>query len=177
MTHTQYTQPRGVVLVEAIVAIGILVTIIGAVLGLTLRSSNVTRVATDQVVATYLAQDVAEWLVAKKRFNDGTLNYWSGITPGAGNFGISTDSALTEGLGVCGNLSGCNLYRTSEGRYTHESGGNTLTPFRRIVEVDDSADYDADVTTTEAVEYTITVSWHTGSHTESFVMRTTLYKQ
>jgi Tfp pilus assembly protein PilV len=174
MKHTLHTQPRGVILLEAIVAIGVLVTVIGAVLGLTLRASNVTHVAIDQVVATYLAQDMAEWLVAKRQYNKRNNIAWDTGIFASGDLGISTDASLQTGvLGACSGLNNCALYRTSTGVYTHSanSGANTLTPFQRTVTARDTV-----MASGDGIEYTITVSWNTGSYRESFVMRTVLYK-
>ena len=162
---TKQTQ-RGIVLLEAIIAIGVLVMIVGATLRLVVTSSAGVRAASDQVVATYLAQDAAEWLVARRAYNEVEgLDWLEGIDGAAcsPNCAVYTNlSVSVQDMVACpGGSCALNRRNGPPEFYTHETTDVTTTPYSRSVAVA-TGDLDGDLVN-DIVTYTITVSWDTGS--------------
>ncbi|MBP9750154.1 MAG: hypothetical protein KBD21_05490 [Candidatus Pacebacteria bacterium] len=176
--RTQHTtQEKGIVLLEAIVAIGVLVMIAGAVLVLVIRSTSGTRSATDQLTATYLAQDVAEWLVAKKQYNiKNNVDWHTEMQCGVGTeCGVDTNDLAD--LQDCTSLNACALFRdATTGLYSHTLFGNVPTPYvRKVTGINASSDLNANGIL-DNITYTITVSWTNGARTESLPLTLTLYE-
>ncbi len=73
---------RGFTLVEALVAISILMVAIAAPMSLAQKGTGATEFSTDQMIATYLAQDAIEAVknirdeVALTPYEDGVTKYW-----------------------------------------------------------------------------------------------------
>ena len=59
----------GLILIEAVIAIGVLTIMFAGVLSLFTRSLVGVRESSDQLIATYLAQDAAEYIRAKIAYN------------------------------------------------------------------------------------------------------------
>lgn len=179
----------GFVLMEAIVAIGVLLMLVGAVLGLTTRSSTGTRTATDRIIATYLAQDMAETIIARRAHNIATTNirWYAGIgynLPAGTHFSISTTSSISNAiLATCtldAALQNCRLYYNANlHQYTYSAGGGTVTPYTRYVQVSKVTDLDDDPDGSDevdAIRYTIVVTWKSGEYVESLPLSITLYE-
>lgn len=168
--YPQRTQERGVILIEAIVAIGVLSVMAVGALSLLSRSVNGLRNSTDRVVATYLAQDALEWVLARSRYNSASMLDWLDNLDTAScgtNCGIDTHAAISTGtFSSCG-IDSCVLYRTSTGSYSHKGAGNTATPYRRTVTIAGSG-FERTVTAT--------VSWNSQSGTESLSLTLMLYE-
>ncbi len=165
---------QGIVLLEAIVAISVLALIFTSSLQL-FRSSIVgVRGATDTFVASELAQDVAEFLIAKRMENIshiGNSHWKDGLTCGTGDCSIDTLATSVTGANMitCAGVDACLLYVNSDKEYTYNSTGSvTQSPYTRKIqtELTDS---------NKQLKITTTVSWDSGSHTERYVLTTFLY--
>lgn len=172
---------RGIVLLEAIVAIGILALITSALLVLAARSTAAMYSATDRLIASYLVYDGADWLRAKRDLNVGVGGSWyDGIgpteCPGGNQCGLETSGSLAaETLEQCTFLNNCVLSRsTAESFYRHIVTGAVETPFTRTITLD-PVDFDGDMQPDE-ISYTIRVEWRgSGGVREGVEVLTTLY--
>ncbi len=171
---------RGVVLLEAVVAIGILGMLVSAVLSLTARSSFAMNSAADRLTATYLAYDAAELIRARKIFNETTTpppsNWLQNIECSSGDVcGMNTHFPVLnvgdQRLEPC--VSNCVLYLNGS-TFSHLTTGPE-SHFRRVItlekrDLDGGSDY-------EEAAYTITVYWRTGrGYEESVSTNMTLYR-
>lgn len=181
---THHIHARGVVLLEAVVAIGILGLLVSSVLSLSSRSVQAMYMASDEVVATYLALDASEWIRARKAYNEVNGNDWlqdigygMSCVPST-PCGVSTMYELSDSNGTfssCSALDDCAL-SLSGISYIHNSAG-TPTYFKRRILVD-PVDLDSTAAGDEQAIYTITVSWRGSAGNEySKTMYTTLYRE
>lgn len=139
-TVVKQKNERGVVLIEAIIAVGVLITIFTASLALYLGSVGGMRMTNDQLIATYLAQDGLEQVIAKRQYNYKHFDNWlvgipttcTTANPCAVDYvtyGVSTAS-----LTAC--VAGCKLYIDPvTGLYSHNPAG-TASYFSRSVSVE-----------------------------------------
>jgi Tfp pilus assembly protein PilV len=187
MKDTPQKKEQGIVLMEAVIAVSVLAIMFAGVLELFTRSISTLRVTNDTLIATYLAQDTAEFLYAKRRYNKdvGTgVNDWANgivvaVCPDeATSCGLETALEtvrdLPGDLSQCASLNNCRLYIGADGTYTHDNVGTTETPFTREVRVK-TIDNDTSGNPT-AVRATITVSWEvSGGRLEQYVLPIVLY--
>lgn len=178
---------RGVVLLEAVVAIGILGLLVSGVLALSSRSVQAMYMASDEVIASYLALDASEWIRARVMYNQAKGSDWlldieSGATSCtvSAPCGVSTIYNFSNPLGkfsLCTALANCILNMSSQG-YTHASGGDIEpTYFRRTISFE-TFDLDGVPADEEQAIYTITVFWRGSGNVEhSKTMYTTLYRE
>ncbi len=163
---------RGIVLVEAIIAIGMLVLIVTGTLNLLLRSTSSTNHVIDQTIATYLAQDALEWIIAKYEYNRITGQPWlAGLNTSAcgSTCGVDTHTTATAGSLInCGG-GGCTLYRNTVGGYSHTVAGHTRTPYVRTIAIDSS------LQSGDEALVTVTVSWRESNGTASVPLTLNLY--
>jgi len=171
---------RGIVLLEAVVAIGILSLIVSALFVLASRTNTAIYAAADQVVATYLTLDASEWLRGRKIYNElNGLPWDDGISCSSGPCGVNTQHPNMEFNDVtpCSDaaMNACTLNLVGS-LYQHSNFGSP-SHFSRTIEADSRdldtpADGDIDVT-----DYAITVTWRGGGGvTQSSTMYTSLYK-
>lgn len=159
--------PRGFTLVEALVAISILLVAVVFPLALVSDSLQNADAARDRVVATYLAQESLEQMVRLRdlnalRENGGVISpasalweWYNNDLPSACTNSAGCDfDTRTSAFRPCGALGGCRLYQDetpTDGYYSYDPSG-TLSPFTRTVSV-------ASVSDDREVEITVTVSW------------------
>ena len=153
----------GFSLVETLVSITILLIVIIGPMTIMSTASNSASFASDQVIAFFLAQEGAELAqkarddIVLNRFldpSDGSYdaNPWGTFTNETSG-GPYYECFLSSGCGLeitesgdgaidtpqnCGTASACDLYyddatANTRSRYTHDSTGNSETPFRRTV--------------------------------------------
>ncbi|MDD3102404.1 MAG: hypothetical protein PHE59_04650 [Patescibacteria group bacterium] len=126
-------------LIETIVAIGMITVAIVAILSVGLSNLMLSGQTSERVIATNLAREGVEIINAirsSQRLDpDQTWPY--GMTNG--NWIVDyDDSSLTAAdsatIGACDN---CSLYITGNDVYTRDSGSNTLTIYRRLINISD----------------------------------------
>jgi|GEM_PF-3652200 len=176
---------KGFVLLEAIIAIGILGAIFAGTMMLYQRSLAGLRTSSSQLTATYLAQDAAEWLTAKQQFNKsagrGFMNNMEcadtepycmldtlrwGVA--WGSLVACTEPVLFGGTDPAGD---CNVAFNGNRMWhyiTFLPLDAQYTDFKRQI----TEDYDAG---DESATFVITVRWREGSQERSFVLEHTLY--
>ena len=168
------TSNKGFSLVETLVAITLLLLIMVGPLAITSRTSSSATFASEQVVASFLAQEGLE-IVQKARddtvlsstFLGGTqatawTNFVSAYSSCVSSDGcrIELDSAgAVVAPQSCSTIANCLLYlNTASGArsmYTHSSAGLTATPYTRVIKI-------TSVNSNEVKVESI-VTWRTGS--------------
>lgn len=149
---------KGIVLLEAVVAVGVLVTIFSAAIALYIGAVGGLRMTNDQLIANYLAQDGMEQVIAKRQhnFNKDTLNWFEGMdsctqaAPCAIDY--FTNSSLNNPLVACG-ADNCRLHIDANGIFSHKAG-EPASYFRRTVEFDALHPYE--------MKATVRVYWQDG---------------
>lgn len=168
---------KGVILLEAIIAVGVLAIVSAATLNLMTRSVAGVRISNDHLIATYLAQDAVEYLVARKEYNKRSgLNFLNGITAGDCHIGggdciLDTTSvsvaANNPALVNCGGTCPSLRYDASSHLYSHAAGSPTI--FTRTITAGDLAGIGHEES------YTVRVSWQESSGTEQVEVTVVLY--
>ena len=74
--HTPHATKKGFTLVETLIAIFILLLAITGPLSVAYQSMTYVRFASDRAIATMLAQDAMEYIIAKKNFNIASGENW-----------------------------------------------------------------------------------------------------
>jgi Tfp pilus assembly protein PilV len=164
---------KGIVLLEAIIAVSVLALIFSSALELFSNAVRATRTSLDTTVASHLAEDAAEFLVARRLFNiDGGSEEWTDGITCEGECGIDTTvSAVADAsLTPCSDPSNCVLKKTAgeNWKINHDTSG-VATPYTRKIST--ALSYDGNELTA-----TIVVSWSAGNHTESYTLVQRLYK-
>jgi prepilin-type N-terminal cleavage/methylation domain-containing protein len=168
----------GFTLVETLVAITILLLVIIGPLTISSSSVRSTTFASEQVIASFLAQEGLE-LAQKARdelmlehFSGSRANPWANLRSGASgapfrwcntNDGCGLTVANSGATVVERCRSGtinCSLYTSSttavtRSHYSHNTNG-TLTPYTRIIKFDSTG------TPNSEIRVTVTVSWRSG---------------
>lgn len=129
---------QGFTLVETLVAISILMIAITGPLTIASKALTTALTSRDQVIATFLVQDVHEYIHNIKDRNLYRNNPWLQDL-GNGTSCTVSSPCIIDTSGVLGSpaaataVSGNNtqLYRDSIGRYTHVATNNTRTIFNR----------------------------------------------
>jgi len=160
-------EENGFILLEAIIAVGVLVTIFAATIALYVSSVGGLRISNDQLVATYLAQDGMEQVIARRQYNyDNDLGWLDGLSqctsgnPCSANY---FEQAINIALPAC--VSGCALYIDANGEYSSDSGGS-LSHYKRKVEISSSG---------AEAHVVVRVSWADGANTLEVPVSYTLY--
>ena len=162
------SKTKGFTLIETLVAIAVLLTAIVAPLTIAARSISYTNFARDQIIASYLAFDSLESIIAIRNDNiahiednDPGYKWDDGIKCSPGDCTIDTFVENVE-LKNCnedqdqGN-SGCYLFLDSSGIYNHrsESSTNKVTKFQRMITVADvSGSAGEEIKITSRVKFT-----------------------
>ena len=183
-TNQPSSKQKAFTLIEVLVAITVLMFAIVGPLTLAFRSINYTKVARDQVVANYLAQDALEFMIAKKVYNARAGADWLEGMGGITGCDESTESCQLEtnttlgdsssDLSACNKdtVDGCRLYYDeAEAVYTYDSSGNVATDFKRWVTVEKIAN---NIDEDEA-RISVTIKWNTGIIPKLFKMETYIY--
>jgi len=171
--HTE----SGFSLVETLVAITILLLVIVGPMSISSSVSRSTSYSSDQVIASFLAQEGAE-LVQKAR-DDLQLQYYTGEVSTPWDDFVSTDSSSR--YSDCFESDGCGLYlinssdqladtidcagsrcrlffrgQSNTDSYTHRQGsGSTVTPYTRVIKLSHPSSGSED----REVEVISRVSW------------------
>ena len=129
---------QGFTLVETLVAISILMIAITGPLTIASKALTTALTSRDQVIATFLAQDVHEYIHSIKDRNLYRNNPWlqdlgNGTSCTAAAPCIIDTSGVNSSPASAIAVSGGNtqLYRDSFGRFTHVATGNARTIFSR----------------------------------------------
>jgi len=176
------TQQSGFSLVEALVAISLLLLVVVGPMQILKQSSNSTKYASEQMTAYFLAQEGIELVHARR--DDLMLHYFRGQFGGAGitdpmgqmDSGVLGDCfTAAQGCGLyisdagdltsvncssAGNLCRLNEVETGRSRYTHATPfGHAQSPYFRRVQLREITNAGR---TTE-FEVTSTIEWRTGT--------------
>jgi Tfp pilus assembly protein PilV len=135
ITNPKQNKEQGIVLVEAIIAVGVLVTIFTASLALYLGSIGGMRMSNDQLIATYLAQDGLEQVIAKRQYNFESDRTWlNGIPVSTSCMLDYYNDTIDASLASCTG-DGCRLFSNpTTGIFSHDNTSNE-SYFNRSVEV------------------------------------------
>jgi len=164
---------KGFTLVETMVAISILM--LGILGPLSIASSGLRNslFAKDQVTAYYLAQEGIEYVryVRDANYLDNKKPWLDGLIDCIGQFGCAVDTEKwftnIQVISKC-TSNDCGdddlLYKiNSNQHYTHQSTGNTATPFTRIIKVENTYP-------DKEIKVTSTVTWQNGAGQKSFTL-------
>ena len=171
--HT--SREQGFTLIETLVAILILLSAIMAPVTLAVQSINATSLARDQVIATFLAQDAVEFIVATRKQNllSEHPTWLHGMTACAvSNKRCTVDTTRTSAdhFNVCGGSS-CDPIKYNENNhfYGHSgAAGWEETKFIRSVEVNViEPDQEAVVT--------VRVNWRSGLFYKTVTLKTNIF--
>jgi len=159
---------EGFVLLEAIIAVGVLVTIFAATITLYVSSVGGLRISNDQLIATYLAQDGMEQVIAKRQYNYDNSPTWldglSNCIPGPCSAEYF-EREMYLPLPAC--VADCALYIDANGEYSSDSSGKPSHFKRKINITWDGISHEAYVT--------VSVSWPDGPDTLQVPVSYTLY--
>jgi len=132
-------------LIETIVAVGITVMGIVAILAMAAAHLSMGGQSAERVIATNLAREGVELVFAIRNSNwlDPAQTWPYGL--GNGDYIASYNDASLTLQGPAGTIqiAGCNnckLYLTGDDVYTHTPGGNTV--YRRLITINDGHDLD-----------------------------------
>lgn len=164
---------RGFTLIETIVAIAVLALGITGPLVLAYNSLNATNLARDQVIATFLAQDAMEYILAKRDVNREGGNWLDGfmddICDDGNGCAIDTTIGFNNGAIKDNNASNAIRYDATKG-YNYSSGSETKFTRRINMEVVESLDGGAD----SEIRVDVTVEWG-GVFGREFTLTTHLF--
>jgi len=174
MRQTQRKKEKGLILLEAIIAVGVLTTMFAATMALFSNSVVGVRLSSDQLIATYLAQDAMEMVIAKQQFNIDNFFPWLtninnciGQTCAMDYFFTETDVSI-EPL-TCANplTNGCKLYFDGAVYTSTDPGGAAETQYTRTAEI---------TVIGHEAHVRVDVSWPNGEDTMVFTLHHTLYE-
>lgn len=138
MTHNSSSKGQG--LLETVIALGIIITGLVAILGLVIMGISFSGRTKERVIAVNLAREGIEILRAIRDSNqlDPMQNWPFGLNDGNWivDFNNTTDlsqSADNSDINLCTN---CQLYLDEEDRYSH-TVSLTTTVFKRLVKIID----------------------------------------
>ena len=178
LTYQKKSNPiseGGFTLIENIVAIIILLAVISFAFTISYNNTKHADLAKDQVVATFLVQDVFDYVIAQKKQNilgDDPSDWLDGFEDCQDNNGCSIDTslALENAIRKCDG-SGCKkLQQQTTGNFADIYGhSGEDTKFTRKVTIDE-----INQDNIEAV-VTIDISWKSGFLTKNFSMSTNIF--
>jgi len=158
-----HTNEHGFSLVEALVAIAILLTVVSGVMLLVNQSIQSGQNVSNRLSASYLASDAIEYLRYDRDSNwlsdnQDSFQDWLDNLPDCENFSCRVDTRKGEGKveecsGSCPNL------RYFSGDFTYGYGGGEESRFKRTVEFVSKNDIGPDDPNVDEVVVKITVTW------------------
>jgi hypothetical protein len=164
---------KGFSLIEALVALGLLISVIGGTLVVAERGLMLASEARDKITAFYLAQEPIEYIRYLRDSN--RLSGVGGWTDGfSGCLGDSCGvDPINDKVLPCTDASmppGCNLLLDpANGQYTHtDTAGNGPSKFNRTVSISEA------VSDTE-IDIEVTVTWPGRFNPKSFVLRDRIF--
>jgi len=171
----------GFTLIEAFVAISILVMAMVGPLAIASQSATLAAFTRDQVTANFLAQDAVEYIRWIRDSNQLSGNDWmsrlSNCISSSGGSACYFDSSLTSpSIQSCAS-GGCPalLYDTTTGRYDYDAG--VASHFTRTVSmVSPVAPNDCTTGKGCEVSLTVKVSWKTGTLPHSVTVKENLMR-
>ena len=165
---------KGIILLEAIVAVGVLATMFAATMALFTYSVQGVRISSDQLIATYLAQDAMEQVVGKNQYNADNFFAWLldlGVCSGASGCAMNylNEQDFDEAPLSCASSNSCKLYFDGAVYTATNTGGGAGAGWSRFTRVTriNVVGHEAHVT--------VTVSWPDGPTTMEYSLQFTLY--
>jgi len=163
---------KGFTLVEALVAIAILLFAIVAPMTMASLGLHSAQFAKDQIIASYLAQEGVEYIRNARDTNvlGGASWLTTILSTCNGTDGCIVDgfkSPTLDGLTACSGACGPLLFNTSSSEYQYTSGD--ISPYTRSVRVTEDED------NPDEASVAVTVSWSGGTLLRSVVATTTLF--
>lgn len=156
----------GFTLLETIVSIAILALAITAPLTLAYKSINATNIARDQVIATFLAQDAMEYILAQRDFNRGSGGWLDGFADCQENDCRIDTTEDFGGAGVSIDFDKKLQYTTAKG-YNYSEGVDTRFSREIIFTLVPGNDDE------RAVD--VTVKWNSGVLNREFTLTTHIF--
>lgn len=164
--NTTHSDRDGFSMVETLVAITILLVAIAAPMRIAQDGLSGARVAQDQVIASYLAQEAVEYVRWVRDTNTLEGDGWLSGLSACRNNECVIDVIAEEVDGCDGECP--SLQINGNGQYGYGPGGQwENTPFVRTVEINDVTENDPDT----EVQVVVTVEWQTKDVDRSFVTR------
>ena len=167
------TSEGGFTLIETIVAIIILLAVISFAFTISYNNTRYADLAKDQVVATFLVQDVFDYVIAQKKQNilgDNPSDWLSGFGDCLGDIdddGCSIDTSSILDSAVIGCNRECDELKQTTGDDIYGHIGDN-TKFTRKVTIDEiNSEIEAVVT--------VVISWKSGFLTRDFSMSTNIF--
>jgi len=151
-TSLAASDPRGFTLVETLVAIAIImIAIVGPYYSVQ-QAITASAIARDQLIASSLAQEGAEYVYYRRDSNFLAGSSWlSGLSACQGTYGCTVDPSANA-VAACSS-SGCAVLKLNTSNLYTYSGSYPATKFTRTVKIQT-------VSSTE-VRVTVTVTWST----------------
>jgi Tfp pilus assembly protein PilV len=173
MTYTHAQKNNGFTIIETLVAITILMISIAGPLTIAQKGLSAAINSRDQVIASYLGQDLMEYIknirdinIVNNRSMFATLSCIGGQVCGM-ETGPAGNPSLPSTLD-CSTISTCIMYLDAMNGYTYVSPGNIKTQFNRSFT---ATAIDAALTKYLVV---VTVSWYNGTIPNQVVLKSVL---
>jgi Tfp pilus assembly protein PilV len=170
---------KGFTLLEALVAISILMVAVAAPITIAQKGLSSAVYSKDQMIASYLAQDVIEYIKNLRDFttiNDDDFN-WRGMEFVQECLLIDPSDLGCEVDTISGEMTRATpsperLYRDNNGFYVYSPEGLEETKFSRVVKViqDPEETNDNDRALIE-----VTVNWNNGGESNNLVVRALIF--
>jgi type II secretory pathway pseudopilin PulG len=169
--HLPFRRNGGFTFIETIVAIAVLVVSVVAPLSLASQGLRTARLARDQVIANYLAQEAVEFLRYKRDTNaiSGTADWLKGLEDCMDNSSCVVDIPNDE-ITMCEKACPVLRFNDTGGTYGYSTNkvGWTDTKFTRTVHITES------VVDTELVA-DVTVEWSDVLVNRTYVLKERLF--
>lgn len=171
---------RSQTLVEALVAIGLTVTALVSIISLATSYLRMGGQTIERVLANNLAREGLEIVrsIRDSQWLDPTKTWPYGLSNGdwiADYDDTSLTAAESSNIMSCDN---CRLWITSNNQYTHTEGSNTLTIFRRLINISNGDDLGTVCNNDCEKQIRVTVAWtdQSGTHTITLEERLTSWR-
>lgn len=183
LSKIQPANSKGFTLVETLVAIGILLVSVSAVMGLINQGIVSSRLQRDRLTATYLAADAVDFIRAHRDSYwlanpDNTFNEWTNSSDiqdcrsSGSNSGCEIDTRPgIDSISKCSSECNNPLDYNSE-THLYGYGNGSESKFIRSIEIERSKPSPPDW---GEVKITAEVTWQNGDQTESIVLEEWLY--
>ena len=148
-------------LIETLVAIGIIAMALAAILALAFSNLTIGGKGSERITAIALVREGAEVIrnIRDSNWLDPN-NYWPyGLDNGFYIVNYNSTTTIPADNSVISSCDNCRLYLTSDNLYTHNSSGNSSTPYRRLVTISDG-----DNTSEKKIIVEVYWTGHGGSH-------------
>jgi hypothetical protein len=161
----------GFSLVEALVAIGLLVAVVGGTLAVAARGLVLASEARDKITAFYLAQEPIEYIRYLRDSNRLSGVAWDNVFVACYGLKCGFD-AVYEKVGLCTDpaMKYCDLiFQPSTGIYVHDSPlGGVVSKFHREVVL-------TEIVPGQEVDMEVTMTWQGRFSSKSFVLRDRIF--